>query len=612
MKNKDRKVLKLIEQIDEIILRLKDSEKKYKEELNKVHPKYKQSAINLIHYRALRELDLAPIQKKLRNLGVSRLAKTNPHVMTSLINSRKVLVKLVNSKNKIPKQTSLTITKSDQLVKKNTRALLGFKSKHRSSRIMVTFPTEASKDYEMVKNMIKVGMNTARINCAHDGPETWKMMSDNVQRASLELNNYTNVAMDLAGPKIRTGMLKPGPKVLKYRPSKDIYGKVIQGLNVWLSKEPPINPLIPHVPVFLDSLDTLLENQTLYLRDTRGKKRKIFLKRKYDDGILGLINKTTYLRTGLPIYFNAEYTDIAFLIGELPHKEIPIKLEVGEKLRLDRDTIPGKSAVISHDGKVLEMAHVHCLASQVFDQVKVGEPVFFDDGKISGAIEEVHEDRIIINIEHTTRQISKLRGGKGINFPESNLKINGLTEKDIHDLEYVVKYADVVSMSFVNRKKDVRMLYSELDRLSPEKDMGIILKIETQKGYNNLIGIILEGMQKYPIGLMIARGDLAIETGWKKIGKVQKEILSIGQAAHIPVIWATQVLETLAKKGIPSRAEITDAVISQRADGVMLNKGPYILRTIHFLDSILKDMEPFREKFISYTPPIEMEEVAEV
>ena len=111
---------------------------------------------------------------------------------------------------------------------------------------------------------------------------------------------------------------------------------------------------------------------------------------------------------------------------------------------------------------------------------------------------------------------------------------------------------------------------------------------------------------------MIARGDLAIETGWKKIGKIQKEILSIGQAAHIPVVWATQVLENLAKKGIPSRAEITDAVNSQRADGVMLNKGPYILRTIQFLDSVLKDMEPYREKNLSYTPPIDMKEVVEV
>jgi pyruvate kinase len=611
MNKKERKILKLIEQIDEIILRLIDAEKKYGEDIQKVHSRYKKSAINLIHYRALRELDMAPIQKKLRNLGVTRLAKTNAHVMASLINARKVLVKIVSSKNKIPKQAVMTIAKSEQLVKTNTKNLLGFKSKYRTSRIMVTFPTEAAKDHNMVKEMIKAGMNTARINCAHDGPETWKAMSDHVRKASLELNNHTSVAMDLAGPKIRTGMLKPGPKVLKYRPAKDIYGKVIQGLNVWLSKDPHEDPLIPHVPVFLNDLNSLIEGQTLYLKDTRGKKRKIYLDKKYDNGIMGVIPKTTYLRTGLPVYYNQEWTDLAFLIGELPHIEIPIKLKVGDLLRLDRDMIPGKSAVYGSDEKLLEMAHIHCLASQVFEQVKVGEPVYFDDGKISGTIIEVHENYLIIEINQTSRQITKLRGGKGINFPKSNLKINGLTEKDIYDLSYAAEYADIISMSFVNRKKDVRMLYEELDKLNPEKNLGVILKIETYKGYNNLIGIILEGMQKYPIGVMIARGDLAIETGWKKIGKVQKEILSICQAAHIPVIWATQVLENLAKKGIPSRAEVTDAVTSQRADGVMLNKGPYIIRTIRFLDSILKDMEPYREKYVSYTPPIDMKEVVE-
>ncbi len=477
---------------------------------------------------------------------------------------------------------------------------------------MVTFPTEASKDYEMVKNMIKAGMNTARINCAHDGPAIWKAMAHNVHRASKELKNSTNVAMDLAGPKIRTGQLKAGPKVLKYRPVKDIYGKVIQGLNVWIGKDPLEDPLIPHVPVFTESLVNLVEGQTLYLRDTRDKKRSILLAKKYENGFRGVFRKTTYLRTGLPVYHDKEYKDLAFLIGELPAQEIPIKLEVGESLRIDREDIPGRSAIIGMNDQVLEMAHLHCPASQLFDQVSVGESVYFDDGKISGRIIEVHDTHLIVKIEHTTRQIAKLRAGKGINFPHSNLKINGLTEKDINDLEQVAPYTDIISMSFVNRKKDVRMLFEQLNRVCPKREIGVILKIETHKGYNNLIGIILEAMQRYPIGLMIARGDLAIETGWKKIGKVQKEILSIGQAAHIPVIWATQVLETLAKKGIPSRAEVTDAVISQRADGVMLNKGPFILRTIRFLDGILKDMEPYRDKNLSYTPPIEMKEIAEV
>ena len=118
--------------------------------------------------------------------------------------------------------------------------------------------------------------------------------------------------------------------------------------------------------------------------------------------------------------------------------------------------------------------------------------------------------------------------------------------------------------------------------------LGIVLKIETKNGYNQLTDILLEAMQVYPIGVMIARGDLAIETGWDNIGRIQEEILSICQATHVTDIWATQVLEGLAKKGIPSRSEITDTVMAQRADCVMLNKGPYILEAIKLLDIILK------------------------
>jgi pyruvate kinase len=87
-----------------------------------------------------------------------------------------------------------------------------------------------------------------------------------------------------------------------------------------------------------------------------------------------------------------------------------------------------------------------------------------------------------------------------------------------------------------------------------------------------------------------------VETGWKQIATIQEEILRICEAAHIPDIWATQVLENLAKKGTPSRAEITDAAASQRAECVMLNKGPYIRKTIKLLDRILRQMQSYQDK----------------
>ena len=95
---------------------------------------------------------------------------------------------------------------------------------------------------------------------------------------------------------------------------------------------------------------------------------------------------------------------------------------------------------------------------------------------------------------------------------------------------------------------------------------------------------------------MIARGDLAAECGYQRLADVQKEILWMCEAAHVPVIWATQVLESLAKEGVASRSEITDAAAGVRAECVMLNNGPYIVKTVRALDDILRRMEGHHQK----------------
>ena len=103
-------------------------------------------------------------------------------------------------------------------------------------------------------------------------------------------------------------------------------------------------------------------------------------------------------------------------------------------------------------------------------------------------------------------------------------------------------------------------------------------------------------MRHPPVGVMIARGDLAVECGFARLAEVQEEILWLCEAAHIPVIWATQVLDGLAKSGRPSRAEVTDAALAERAECVMLNKGPYIVDAVRALDSILTRMQAHQEK----------------
>ena len=143
-----------------------------------------------------------------------------------------------------------------------------------------------------------------------------------------------------------------------------------------------------------------------------------------------------------------------------------------------------------------------------------------------------------------------------------------------------VKIADIIELSFVREQTDVIQLFDELDRLHAT-DIGVVLKIETPRAFENLPQLILTAMRRRRIGVMIARGDLAVESGYERMAELQQETLSLCEAAHLPVVWATQVLEQLAKTGRPSRAEITDAAMSERAECVMLNKGPLHHRRSH-------------------------------
>jgi pyruvate kinase len=147
----------------------------------------------------------------------------------------------------------------------------------------------------------------------------------------------------------------------------------------------------------------------------------------------------------------------------------------------------------------------------------------------------------------------------------------------------------------VQTPEDVALLRAHLQRLK-RGDMGLVLKIETLQGFENLPELMLAAMASGPSGIMIARGDLAVECGFERMAEVQEEILCCAEAAHMPVIWATQVLESMAKTGVPSRAEISDAALGVRAECVMLNKGQFIVEAIRTLDDILQRMAGHQQK----------------
>jgi pyruvate kinase len=221
--------------------------------------------------------------------------------------------------------------------------------------------------------------------------------------------------------------------------------------------------------------------------------------------------------------------------------------------------------------------------------------VWFDDGKIGGIIRKVQSEGLLVEITHAKPNGDRLGADKGINLPDTAIKLPAITAKDLEDLQLIVTHADLIGMSFVRHERDVYELQSRLHELNGSH-LGIVLKVETRQAFEPLPNIMLAAMRQHPVGVMIARGDLAVECGYERMAEVQEEMLWVCEAAHMPVIWATQVLESLAKKGQPSRAEITDAAMGERAECVMLNKGPHIVEAVMALDDILHRMQEHQAK----------------
>jgi pyruvate kinase len=262
--------------------------------------------------------------------------------------------------------------------------------------------------------------------------------------------------------------------------------------------------------------------------------------------------------------------------------------------------VPGKSAEYEGGETDYRPARIGCSLSAVFSDANPGERIFFDDGKIEGVIRAVHkegvEPRLEVKITNAADGAAKLRADKGINLPDTKLRISALTPKDREDLEFATKYGDLVSLSFVRRPEDVAELIRELDCLGAT-ETKIILKIENRAAVEALPRILLTAMGRPTVtAVMVARGDLGVEIGFERMAEIQEQILWICEAAHVPVIWATQVLESLVKRGLPSRAEVTDAAMSGRAECVMLNKGPHILLALDFLCDVLLRMESHQAK----------------
>ncbi len=558
-------------------------------------PEFLKSAANLAAYIGLRRHDLRELQSDLAAMGLSSLGRCEGHVLATLDAVTHALKRMLGEEvtPEEVEKTRLAIEEDRLLLKRHTIELLGDAPSHRWTRFMVTFPTDAATDYSFVRDLLARGMNCARINCAHDHAAAWKNMIDNVRRAELEVGKRCRILMDLAGPKLRTGQVALGPPVLHVNPKRDREGKTIKEAHIVLdSSGRPGNSERPSLAVPHKWLKKLRTGDEVHFRDLLKRTRKLrVLDRLSAEEVLTACSDAAYIGQGTKLEYAkgkaAETLDFS-------PDSLEIRLAEGDMLLLSRRPVPGEPQKVDQSGNVVAHAHISCQQPEVFQSLECGEKVWIDDGRMGALIEKIDESGAWLRITHARKQGEKLGAEKGLNFPDSDIRLPPLSEKDRADLAFAVEHADIVGCSFFHQAQDMDELIDALDQLGG-KHLGIIAKIETRKAVENLPEIIIHGA-KHHFGIMIARGDLALEIGYERLAEIQEEILWVCEAAHVPVVWATQVLESMVKLGLPSRAEITDAAMAERAECIMLNKGEYLLNALAVLDNVVTRMQNHQTK----------------
>ncbi len=438
------------------------AEREHQPLLEAVHPRQRVSARNLLHYLSLRCHDLRDLQDDLHNVGLSSLASCESHAL------RQVEAVLAHVGENLTEGAFCDFPTARRILQQRATALFGPKVNPHIPHLMVTFDTPMAEDYAQVKALLLAGMNVARINCAHDDPDTWLAMIRNVRKAMRATGRPCKVYVDLAGPKIRTVLLAKGRKRGRLK---------------------------------------VCENEHFLLADE-----------------------------------GASVPPEAKAVG---------------------CTLPGAVAAL-----------------------RPGDRVLFDDGLYEAIVEKVNGNTASLRLIRASAAKPRIRAEKGINFPDTVLPVSSLTDFDRSVLPFAAQCADIVGFSFVQRAEDVAELQTLLRQLA-RRPLPIVLKMETFDAVQNLPALLFQGMHEALFGVMIARGDLAVEIGFERMSEIQEEILWLCEAAHTPVVWATQVLETQAKSGVATRAEVTDAARAAHAECVMLNKGRYLLAVLESLRDIL-------------------------
>ena len=279
----------------------------------------------------------------------------------------------------------------------------------------------------------------------------------------------------------------------------------------------------------------------------------------------------------------------------------------GPKLRVGRM----KEEAIVHPGDKIIFStaeefegtkeRVYMNYKQFPSDVKKGERILLDDGKLMFEVLKTDGKNEVVT---KVIQGGPLRSRKGVNLPNTNISLPALTEKDVKDAIFAIqKEVDWIALSFVRHADDLKELQALIKEHSDHK-IPIIAKIEKPEAVENIDKIVA-----YCDGLMVARGDLGVEVPAHEVPLIQKQLVLRAKKARIPVIIATQMMETMISSLTPTRAEVNDVAnsVMDGADAVMLSGetsvGKYPVQVIERMTSILKSVEDSPLIHVPEAPP---------
>jgi pyruvate kinase len=541
-------------------------------------PKHRQSARNLAHYLGLRHRDIRRLQLDLAEAGLSSLGRSEGHVRDTV---RRLLGWLRGEKSAEP--YALDRTRAEALLHANTSALLGPRPPERHVYIMVTAPDAAQVTEQWATEVIHAGADVLRINGAHQSPAEWSAIAATFKACAAAQNKPGRIFVDMPGPKLRTEIRMLEDAVIHLPRRKDRMGRTVTPTEVLLVGEHHGGTDVPVPPEWLARLRP---DDTISFTDAAERKRKLTVRGRRANVVHAHGDQSLYIRSGLPLEWRrAGAVKGRGEIGLLPRQPKALGLSPGDTFLLNASGECDDPAA-----KVLAFPEPALL-----EQVRAGERVILDDGKIVAVAQACGPSGVVCAVQHALKSPTRLRSGKGIAFPDSTLAVPQLRPQDETALAFALEQADGVGVSFVNSAHDVALV-GERIRAAGRPGFGMILKLETRGVLRNLPGILFEALKYDPVGLMIARGDLAVELSFERLAEIQEELLCFGEACHLPVIWATQVLDSAAQTGVPTRAEVTDAAMAMRAECVMMGKGPHIAHATRMLADIIHRMEAHQFK----------------